>query len=109
MYDYVEVEIWEFEDYIELHYPCGCIEQLEFEEFYEMIEDGEIDVLEDDCEDCEFYDECNCFEDDEDFIDEELDYMLTDIADEIQKCLALGDYEGVATLSVAYANLFELI
>lgn len=107
-------EIFYGEEFVILEcMDCGEILKFTNEEFEEMIEDGEFffeEDLDDDCLECDCCCEDCIYEDDEDeYVDEELDYMLTDIADEIQECLALDDYEGVVQLSVAYANLFELI
>lgn len=95
---------------------CGELEVYSYEDFQEMIDNGEIDIFEVldedmDEDDMLFEGECgDCFCDCEDeYVDDELDYLLDSIAEEIDFALAMEDYEGVATLSVAYANLFELI
>ena len=97
MNEYVEVEIWEFEDCIEIHYPCGCIEQFSFEEFYEMIADGDLDLIFDDDED----DEIDAYE--------ELDDELVDLMEEMRFAREEGDYEGYAVLAEAYAVLFDIL
>ena len=96
MYDeFEEVLAYETAYGFLVFFPCGCVEEMTEEEFYEMIETDE--------------DYDDDFEDEYEEVDAEVDSLLETIAGEIEDCAMNGDYESVEILSRAYANLYNLL
>ena len=102
--DFEVVDIYETEGCMLFVYPCGCVEEISFEDFDEMVFEGMIEIEDYDEEDYEID-----FDDEFEEVDEELDYLVSDVAEEIESCLESGDYEGAEVLSRVYANLYELM
>lgn len=98
---------------------CGELTALTYDEFELLVDSGEFELIEYDDEDefeycdCEDYEGCYDYYDEDDFdeetVEEELDEELIELLEEMRFCREEGDYEGYVTLAKAYTMLFELI